>query len=207
MRKLCDWSNFAAYTRDLESMWQNGTPPFMAQRSTSVATRKPGEAKSRRREKEVTICPSPLDALSYTLSLGSLRNIAVGHGDEARFFARRSQKRGTFSAPLPFVAGRGGRLRVAYVSIELRDRPVGKDMVYAFKAQNEEVDVVCFSLNPSPRAGVNGVETLSWHQQMVSKHSLTHTHTQVSACNGGNHHTNTHSHTQTHTHKHTHTHT
>jgi hypothetical protein len=188
-------------------MWQNGTPPLMAERSTTVATRKPGEAKSRRREKEVTICPSPLDALSYTLSLGSLRNIAVGHGDEARFFARRSQKRGTFSAPLPFVAGRGGRLRVAYVSIELRDRPVGKDMVFAFKAQNEEVDVVCFSLNPSPKPGVNGVETLSWHQQMVSKHSLTHTHTQVSACNGGYHDTHTHTHTQTHTHKHTHTHT
>ena len=184
-------------------MWQNGTPPLMAERSTTVATRKPGEAKSRRREKEVTICPSPLDALSYTLSLGSLRNIAVGHGDEARFFARRSQKRGTFSAPLPFVAGRGGRLRVAYVSIELRDRPVGKDMVFAFKAQNEEVDVVCFSLNPSPKPGVNGVETLSWHQQMVSKHSLTHTHTH--RCRHATGATTTHTHT--HTHKHTHTHT
>jgi hypothetical protein len=179
MRKLCDWSNFAAYTRDLETMWQNGTPPFMAQRSTSVATRKPGEAKSRRREKEVTLCPSPLDALSYTLSLASLRNIAVGHGDEARFFARKSQKLGTFQGPPPPLVGGGGggggRLRVGYVSIELRDRPVGKDMVYAFKAQNEEVDVVCFSLNPSPRAGVNGVETLSWHQQMVSIHTHTHT--------------------------------
>jgi hypothetical protein len=108
MRKLCDWSNFAAYTRDLESMWQNGTPPFMAQRSTSVATRKPGEAKSRRREKEVTLCPSPLDALSYTLSLGSLRNIAVGHGDEARFFARKSQQLGTFKGPPPPRGGGGG---------------------------------------------------------------------------------------------------
>jgi len=62
-------SDFNAYTSDLERLWQEGTPAGMTERSTSVATRKPGEAKSRRREKEVTMCPSPLDALSYGLSL------------------------------------------------------------------------------------------------------------------------------------------
>jgi len=187
MRKLCDWTDFDAYTRDLEALWQRGTPAGMAERSTTVATRKPGEAKSRRREKEVTMCPSPLDALSYTLSLGVLRNIAVGHGEEARYFAHRSQKLGGRGGggvmfpgpPPPLVVGGGGggrgRLRVGYLSIELRDRPVGKDMVHAFRAQNGEVDVVCFSLNPSPTAGVSGSETLWWHEQMLD------------ACNGGFH--------------------
>ena len=164
MRKLCDWSDFGDYTRDLEHLWKHGTPKGMAERSSAVPTRKPGEPKSRRREKEVTLCPSPLDALSYDLSLEVYRNVAQGHGEEARYFALKHVPLATAAWPL----SGGRRLRVGYLSIELRDRPVGKDMVHAFNAHHEyDVEVECFSLNPSPRQGVQGEETLWWHGQML----------------------------------------
>ena len=172
MRKVCDWADFDTYTRDLETLWQEGTPAGMSVRSTSVLTRKPGEAKSRRREKDVTLCPSPLDALSYTLSLGVLRNIALGHGDEAEYFAQKSSNRGKEKATSlvtsawPLAANR--RIRVGYVSIELRDRPVGKDMLHALNAQKTDVDVLCFSLNPSPNSQKNSAETMHWHTQLVA---------------------------------------
>jgi hypothetical protein len=40
LRKLCDWSDFDTYTRDLEELWKHGTPRGMAERTTAVATRK-----------------------------------------------------------------------------------------------------------------------------------------------------------------------
>ena len=121
-----DRSNFDSYTADLERLWQDGTPPEMAKRDRAVATRRPGEPKSRRREKDVTLCPTPLDALSYQISPRVALHIARGHAEEARFFTKAFPRLPTAAWPL---AQPGHRLRVAYVSIELRDRPVGKDMV------------------------------------------------------------------------------
>ncbi|EKX47531.1 hypothetical protein GUITHDRAFT_69463, partial [Guillardia theta CCMP2712] len=120
---------------------------------------------SRRREYDVTICPNPLESLSYELSLNVLRHIAEAHGQEARTFVRNFQR---FPLnPLPMT---DGVLRVGYVSIELRDRPVGKDMVYAFRAHDpSKVSLICFSLNPNPREGVDSEETLSWHRKMKAE--------------------------------------
>uniref|UniRef100_A0A7S4PJS0 protein O-GlcNAc transferase n=1 Tax=Guillardia theta TaxID=55529 RepID=A0A7S4PJS0_GUITH len=165
MRKLCDWTDFEEYKDDLERMWQYGIPDIMKKKGTYVPTRKPGQPKSRRREYDVTICPNPLESLSYELSLNVLRHIAEAHGQEARTFVRNFQR---FPLnPLPMT---DGVLRVGYVSIELRDRPVGKDMVYAFRAHDpSKVSLICFSLNPNPREGVDSEETLSWHRKMKAE--------------------------------------
>ena len=93
----------------------------------TVATRKPGEPKSRVRDNQPTLCPNPLDSLSYPLSLASVYNIALAHGNHSSKFLKNS-------APLPKGEHLLGwrlplparRLRVGYVSIELRDRPVGE---------------------------------------------------------------------------------
>eukprot|EP00960_Hanusia_phi_P019685 581338-Hanusia_phi.AAC.2 len=143
-------------------MWQYGLPEEMKKKGTFVPTRKPGQPKSRRREYDVTVCPNPLESLSYELSLKVLRNIAEAHGQEARTFVRNFQK--FPQSPMPL---QDGILRVGYVSIELRDRPVGKDMVYAFKAHDpSKVQLVCFSLNPNPKEGIDSEETMSWHRKM-----------------------------------------
>jgi len=168
LRKLCDWAEFDQYSRDLDAMWRNGVPPEMARTSKAVSTRKPGEAKSRVRDKEPSLCPNPLDALSYPLSLPSILNIASAHGEVSRRFVAQSAGAGALGALGGAQLGPTGRIRVGYVSIELRDRPVGKDMVHALSTlPRERVEIKCFSLNPSPREGVQGGDTLMWHRKMV----------------------------------------
>ena len=55
------------------------------------------------------------------------------------------------------------------MSIELRDRPVGKDMVHQIaNLPRDKIEVVCFSLNPNPKRGVQGDSTMDWHDKMVS---------------------------------------
>eukprot|EP00281_Chroomonas_sp_CCMP1168_P007312 CAMPEP_0206261754 /NCGR_PEP_ID=MMETSP0047_2-20121206/27834_1 /ASSEMBLY_ACC=CAM_ASM_000192 /TAXON_ID=195065 /ORGANISM="Chroomonas mesostigmatica_cf, Strain CCMP1168" /LENGTH=256 /DNA_ID=CAMNT_0053689011 /DNA_START=1 /DNA_END=768 /DNA_ORIENTATION=+ len=63
MRKLCDWESFEEYETSLDDMWREGIPQAMQDRTRRVATRKPGEKKSRQREKEISLCPNPLDSL------------------------------------------------------------------------------------------------------------------------------------------------
>ena len=87
MRKLCDWTDFEQYSAEIEALWAKGTPSYMLGKPVAVLTRKPGEPKSRRREKDLVVCPSPLDALSYDLPLAVYKHIAQAMGDEAREFA------------------------------------------------------------------------------------------------------------------------